>query len=193
MDLREYVAQALERTRQRTLDMVQDLRQEDLAWRPGPEANPVGFLLFHVFRSEDRYFHVWLSPAGEVWSREGWDRRWPMPQPPPDAPDQWTTGFSWTPQHVGAWAPPPREELLDYGQRVRKSALLVLGRLDLGLLPVPVRPDQPLRTRAYFLYQASHHEAQHQGQIDYISGLRKAGAAPSRGGRSSASRARKRA
>ena len=38
-------------------------------------------------------------------------------------------------------------------------------------LPESLRPDRPEFTVAYYLQQAVIHEAQHQGQIEYIVGL----------------------
>jgi len=165
----------MERTRQITVDMVKALTPVHLRWQAGPGANPIGFLLFHIFRTEDRYFHTWLSQAGEVWEREGWSQRWPLPSPP-SAPDPiWTMGYGWTAQEVSAWEPPSLAELLAYGEAVREGSLKVLRGLDPTRLPEPLRPERPRITIGFFVYNASHHEAQHQGQIDYILGLMKAG------------------
>ncbi|MBI4200601.1 MAG: DinB family protein [Chloroflexi bacterium] len=168
MDAQEFVRFAIERTRGATLAMVRDVRQEDLAWRPGPEANPIGFLLFHIFRSEDRLLHRLLGGTDEVWDREGWDRRWRLPPPPPDAAELWFTGNSWTPAQVAAWKAPAKEELLAYGEQAHRSGLEVLPKLDPAQWHVLVRPE---RTRAFYLHLVMHHEAQHQGQIDYVAGI----------------------
>jgi len=173
MDVREFVAQSMERTRQTTLNMVKDLTPAQLRWQAGPEANTIGFLLFHTFRTEDRYFHVWMSGADEVWEQEGWSSRWRLPSPPSNLDPIWTMGYSWTPQEVASWEPPALADLLAYGQAVRESALKVLSEFDLGRLPEPLNPERPQITIGYFVYAASHHEAQHQGQIDYILGLMK--------------------
>jgi hypothetical protein len=174
MDLREFILHSMERSRQLTLNMVKELTPEQLGWHSGPEANSVGFLLFHVFRVEDWYFHTMLSTAGQVWERAGWSRRWHLPIP---AGDRRNTGNSWTAQEVAAWQPPPLSELLDYGQAVRSGAVQALRALDLARLEEVVRPDTPLWTVAFVLHQASHHESHHNGQIDYVLGLRKSAAA----------------
>jgi len=173
MDVREFVVSSITRVREATLNMVEGLSQEDLLWRAASFANPVGFLLFHTFRVEDRYYHRWLSTAEEVCEQEGWSRRWKMPDPHADAPELWysQTGNSWTPDQGAAWEPPPKDELLEYGQRVRESAIQVLTEFDVSKLTLAPRSDRPSFTYAYYLYQLSHHEAQHQGQIDYVVGL----------------------
>lgn len=171
MDIREFVRVSMERTRQRTLNAVQGVSGQQARWRPYPGANSISFLLFHIFRVEDRYFHRWLSASGEVWERDGWERHIPLPPHPPGIDPIWTTGNSWTSADVEAWQPPSLEVLLRYGEQVRQSALKVLEQIDLARLDYAPRPDRPQFTVAYYLYQASHHEAEHQGQIDYLKGL----------------------
>ncbi|MBI4311224.1 MAG: DinB family protein [Chloroflexi bacterium] len=175
MDIREFVAASITRTRNGTLSLVKDLDQADMAWRPAPFANPIGFLLFHAFRVQDRYTHSWLAPSRHVWEAEGWNSRWPMPQPHPGATELWfsETGNSWTPEQVAAWPIPPKEELLAYGTRVLESTLEVVRTFDTSKLSVAPRPDRPDFTYAYYFHMASHHEAQHQAQIDCILGLKR--------------------
>lgn len=173
MDSREYIRQQLERTRKSTLAMVEGLRDEQLTWQPAPDANHIGFLLFHTFRAEDRYFNRWLAGDGtEVWEREGWSQRWPLPDRP-DPSQAWWVGNSWTPEEMHNWSPPPLAELLEYGAAVRAAGMETLRTLDMTRLPESLRPDRPEFTVAYYLQQAVIHEAQHQGQIEYIVGLMK--------------------
>ncbi len=173
MDVREFVAQSMERTRQTTLGMVKELTPAQMRWQAGPEANTIGFLVFHAFRTEDRYFHTWMTGTDEVWEREGWSNRWRLPSPPSNPDSIWTMGYGWTPQEVANWEPPPMAELLAYGQAVRESSLKLLRELDPGRLEEPMNPDHPQMTIGYFVHSGSHHEAMHQGQIDYILGLMK--------------------
>ncbi len=171
MDVREFVAKSMERTRGYTLDMVKDLSPQQLRWRPAPGTNCVAFLLFHTFRAEDLYFGRWISGEGELWDREGWAGRWILPSPRSDSNPIWSTGNSWTVAEVDGWQPPPLSELLDYGETVRRSALPVLREFDLARLAEVPRPEFPHLTLTHYLISASHHEAQHQGQIDYLLGL----------------------
>ncbi len=175
MGMRDFVTTSITRTRSATLNMVKDLTQEDLAWRPASFANPIGFLLFHVFRVQDRYFNSWIAPGRQLWETEGWRTTWRLPQLFLGAPELWfsETGNSWTPEQVAAWPIPPKDELLAYGRQVQESALQALQGFDMSKLTVAPRPDRPDFTYEYCLYVASHHEAQHQAQIDYILGLKR--------------------
>jgi hypothetical protein len=171
MDLRDFVADAMNRTRHATLNVVRDMTAEQLRWAPAPGANSTGFLLFHAFRAEDMYFHSALSKAGEIWERDGWVERWRLPSTLPPDRLRTTTGNSWTAEEVASWQVPPLAELLAYGQAVRDSALKVLQDLDLSRLSEVPRPNRPDMTVAGYLFLASHHESQHLGQMDYLAGL----------------------
>ena len=170
MDLRDFVIDSMENTRQATLMMVKDLTPAQLRWRPGPEANFIAFLLFHVFRSDDWYFGM-ITGKPELWGSEGWSNRWKLPSTPADASSSWDTGFSWTPEQLATWEPPSLEELLAYGQAVRSSRVDGIRDLDLKRLPEMPRPDLSDWTIARYLQLTSRHEAEHQGQMDYTLGL----------------------
>ncbi|MBI4203240.1 MAG: DinB family protein [Chloroflexi bacterium] len=176
MDIRDFVVASIIRTRNSTLNTVKDLAQEELAWKPAPFANTIGFLLWHSIRTEDRYIHQWLGNGAEdVWKSEGWNKKWRMPEPHPGASQAWfgETGNSWTPEQVAGWPIPPKEELLAYGVRSQEKVIEVIRAFDLEKINIPVQPDRPNVTYANYLYIASHHEAQHQAQIDYIIGLKR--------------------
>ena len=103
MDVRDYVADTITRTRTNTVNMVQGLTTEQLTWQIAPGANTIGFLLFHTFRVEDYFLRV-LGADQELWRRDGWDQRWTLPDPPDDVTGIWFTGNSWTPEDVASAA-----------------------------------------------------------------------------------------
>ena len=174
MDIREFTAYCMERNRTATMQSISGLGQEELTWQPHPSANPIGFLLFHIFRTEDWYVHRVLGEREEVWERDGWDRRWVLPPHGVEVAPVWPTGQTWTIEQVVEWEPPPLEEMLGYAQQVRRSALEVLQGLDPATLDKPLDPNRPEITRTFHLRIVARHEAQHQGQIDYIAGLLRA-------------------
>ena len=92
MDVTEFVAFCMERNRWNTLQSIEGLSQGDLTWQPHPSANPIGFLLFHIFRTEDRYVHRVLGERDEVWEQDGWDRRWVLPPHGAEVTPVWPTG-----------------------------------------------------------------------------------------------------
>lgn len=171
MELREWIAESMARARKVTLFLVEGLSPEELRWRPVTGANSAGFLLFHIFRAEDFHFHRMIGNEEELWVSDGWSRKWSLPATIPEERIPRASGNSWTPEEVEAWEPPPLGELLAYGAAVRESALAVLRGFNAGRLSERPNPDRPERTVATYLYLATHHEAQHQAQIDYLLGL----------------------
>lgn len=171
MDLRDFVVQTMERTRKRTLDAVGGLTDAQLRWRPGPDANHVGFLLFHIFRAEDRYAHRWLSQKGEVWFKQGYAARHKLPVQPPDQDSPLNSGNSWTSQQVGDFQVPPLKDLLAYADAVRKSSVEVVRGVDITRLNDRPNPKLPDMTVTRYLQNCFSHEIEHQAQVEYILGL----------------------
>ena len=123
----EFVEMAISQSRNATLALVSGLDRDQLMWRAGPEANTVGFLVWHVFRTEDRYIRF-LTGEEETYTADGWKDRWPLPDTITGDRAALTTGNSWTSDEVGAFDIPPIEELLAYGEAVRGRVLeLVAG------------------------------------------------------------------
>ena len=171
MDVRDYVADTIVRTRAGTLGLVQGLTPEQLTWQIAPDANTIGFLLFHTLRVEDYFLRV-LGAEQELWRRDGWDRRWTLPDPPADAAGIWFTGNGWTPENVASFQQPPLDEMLAYGAAVREAFLDHLRTLDLSRLQEMVWPRRnPTATVAHVLQMVVHHESEHQGHIGLLLGL----------------------
>lgn len=171
MDAREFVAYCMERNRAATMEAVDGLTQDELVWQPRPSANHIGFLLFHIFRTEDSYVHRMLGGVPEVWETEGWNQRWLLPSHGTDVASVWPTGQTWTTEQMMGWKPPLLSEMSNYAVRVRISALKVIRNLDPLTWEKPLNPGRSQATRASYLRIVTRHEAQHNGQIDYIAGL----------------------
>ena len=171
MDVRDFIADSIVRTRAGTLDLVQGLTPEQLTWQIAPQANTIGFLLFHTLRVEDYFLRV-LGAEQELWRRDGWDQRWTLPEPPDDVTGIWFTGNSWTAEDVASFQPPPLDEMLAYGEAVRAAFLDRLRSLDLSRLHDKVWPRRnPTATVARVLQMVVHHESEHQGHIGLLLGL----------------------
>ncbi len=166
MDLRDYVAESMTRIREGTLNTLKNLDDADLYWTPSPQANPIGFLVWHTARSEDNYFARFIAPGPQLWQRDGWHQKFGM------SPDE--TGNSWNAEQVHAFRAPSKQALFDYTLAVRTHALAELKALDVAKLSERPRTDRPNLTRAHILQNVVSHDAHHQGAIDYLVGLRKA-------------------
>lgn len=168
MDIREFVKASMTQVRNMTIQSLEGLTEKEYHWYPGAEANPISFLLLHIGRTEDRYFHRWLDPSTPaVWDQQGLDKEYNLPisNMPQEA------GNSWTIQQVREFCYPPLEKILKYLEDVRKDSFRIIGSLDLSTIDEPLRPDRPSQTRGYYLRMASIHEGGHGGAIDYLRGL----------------------
>lgn len=176
MNTLEFVEMAATQSRNATLALVSNLERDQLAWRAGPEANTVGFLIWHVFRTEDRYIRF-LTGEEETYTADGWKDKWPLPGTITGDRAALTTGNSWTSDEVGAFDIPPLDELLSYGEAVRGRVLELVRGLDEDTLDQVPNQERPEWMTATYLRSMITHEFGHQQQMDYIVGLQKAASA----------------
>src|SRR6478609_7072939 len=89
MNVSELMTDALGRVHELVHSVVEGLSDDDLAWRPDPEANSIAWLVWHLTRIEDD--HV-ADVAGreQAWTAEGWADRFGLPF----APDEHGYGMS---------------------------------------------------------------------------------------------------
>ena len=81
MTLDEFIVDALAREQELLLEEVQDLTPEELGWRAGPEANPIGWILWHMLRVEDMWFQFFVQRQTEIWEKGRLERNvWPAHQ-----------------------------------------------------------------------------------------------------------------
>ena len=78
MDVSDLLTDALGRVRAQVPDVLAGLGDDDLAWRPDPEANSIAWLVWHLTRIEDD--HV-AGAAGteQLWTSQGWVDRFDLP------------------------------------------------------------------------------------------------------------------
>ena len=60
MDFRDIVRLALEECKRDLYKHIDELTREELTWQPGPESNPIGYLVWHIARDEDRWINLRL-------------------------------------------------------------------------------------------------------------------------------------
>jgi uncharacterized damage-inducible protein DinB len=78
MNVSELLADALGRVREQMPDVVAGLSEDDLAWRPDPEANSIAWTVWHLSRIEDDHV-AGVAGTGQVWGAEGWADRFGLP------------------------------------------------------------------------------------------------------------------
>lgn len=176
MELQLFIEQTLEECKRRLYRTVQGLTAAEIARRPGPEANSIGFMLWHVARVEDRWLHRFALDGTEVWLRDGWHSRCGLP-----AGD---TGVGYSAAQVAGFVVPPVELLQGYFDAVRQETLAYVRGVTAAELDVHPRripfpevsggrglPDD--FTIARMFRQLIGEENQHFGQIAYVRGLQR--------------------
>ena len=78
MNVSELLGDALGRVREQMPDLVAGLSDDDLAWRPDPEANSIAWLVWHLTRIEDDHV-AGVAGTEQVWVAEGWAQRFGLP------------------------------------------------------------------------------------------------------------------
>ena len=166
MDLKDFILKSLERTQTTLADAVGDLEPDGLRWRAGPEANPIGFILWHLIRVEDRFIHALIQEKPQVWEEEKWCQRMNLPNNPGDS------GFGYTVEQVAAFPVPELGVLLQYGEAVRARTIEFIKNLEpAGLSRILEHPRLGRVTVAALIARLLVEVNQHIGQIGYIHGL----------------------
>lgn len=163
MNVCECLVSVLHYARENTLRLARGLTPEDLRFRPTPAANSTGFLLWHLGRVEDIWFHERLLKAPQLWVSQGWHKKLGLPPT--------GTGYGYTSEQVERLLIPDLDLLLAYMDAVHTSAQAFVRSynvddLDRTVLEDPTRPRTPFQIFRHVAY----HENQHNGQIDFIRG-----------------------
>ena len=153
---------------QQAIDMaLEGLTTDELKWKPGPEANPIGFILWHQSRAEDGFVRGMIQGKPQLWTKGGWFRRFNMPKDPQDS------GWGYTVEQVNAFAVPDLDTLKGYASSVRADTIRYLKKASTeDFAEIRKTPFGDLTVGQLFAMILCE-IAQHVGQIAYIRGLQK--------------------
>jgi hypothetical protein len=165
MDTRELLTDSFGRIRTIVASAVQGLTAEQLAYRPDPEANSVGWLVWHLIRVQDDHVAE-VAGTEQVWTAQGWVDRFGLPF------DRYATGYGQSPEDVAAVRVDSPETLTGYLDAVLEATerfVSTVGDGDLDRV-VDERWDPPV-TLAVRLISVLSDDLQHAGQAAYLRGL----------------------
>ena len=144
--------------------VLDGLGDDALAHRPGPEANPVGWLVWHSFRVQDDHVAD-VAGTEQVWTAQGYAERFALPY------DDAATGYGQSSADVGAFAA-SAELLADYADAVTEASLgYVKGLAPDDLDRVVDTSWDPPVTLGVRLVSVVGDDLQHLGQAAYVKGL----------------------
>jgi len=144
---------------------VEGLDADQLVWRAGPDANSVGWLVWHLTRVQDHHVAE-LVGDGQLWVSGEWADGFGL------APDPGNTGYGHTSAEVAGVRPASAELLVDYHDAVNARTVATLGALTPVELDriVDRRWDPPV-TMGVRLVSIADDSLQHAGQALYVRGL----------------------
>jgi uncharacterized damage-inducible protein DinB len=160
----EVLTDALTRTAEGVEALLDGLSDDDLTHRPGPDANSIAWLVWHLARVQDD--HV-ADVAGleQVYTAQGYADRFGFPL------DRGDIGYGHSSDAV-AQVHAPADLLLDYVRAVHAQTvgwLEGVSEADLDRV-VDDRWDPPV-TLGVRLVSVVNDDAQHLGQAAYVKGL----------------------
>lgn len=146
-------------------EAVEGLDAGQLAWRPGPDANTIGWLAWHIGRVEDSQIAD-LTGEAQLWVGGDWASRVGL------EPDPANHGYGHTSEQAAAVRPHGPGVLVEYLAAVHAVTDRFLGTLGQGDLDRIVdRNWDPPVTLGVRLVSIADDCLQHAGQAAYIRGL----------------------
>lgn len=147
------------------------LTAEELHRQPDPDSNPIGWLMWHLSRTQDRLVAV-MHGKEEEWFSGSWYEKFGRDANPRGR----DTGSGQTPEEVRAFRAPDVATLIGYYEKVRARTNVFLDELTDADLERPVQKPGasatgetvPMTVRLSDLIRDN---AQHTGQIAYLRGL----------------------
>ena len=144
--------------------LLDGMSVDDLAHRPEPGANPVGWLVWHLLRVQDDHV-AGVAGQEQVWTADGWFERSGVPL---DAAD---IGYGHSDEQVGD-VRLDAELLAGYSEAVHARTAQILAAMTDADLDVVVDDSwDPPVTAGVRLVSVLGDDLQHLGQAGYVRGL----------------------
>jgi hypothetical protein len=165
MDAGEVLSDAFGRLPALVRRAVDGLSPDRLRWAPADDANPIGWLVWHLTRIQDHHISELLD-ADQVWVGDGWAARFGL------EPDAQNTGFGHSAAEVRAVRPESAAALVEYYDAVAPRTMDLLAGVTAENLDriVDRRWDPPV-TMGVRLVSVLGDSLQHAGQAAYVRGL----------------------
>jgi Protein of unknown function (DUF664) len=165
MELNELLIDLFERIAEHVHEAVDGLDAESLITPPEPDANPIGWLVWHLTRVQDHHIAAILD-EDQVWVSGGWASRFGV------AADPQNTGYGHSPTDVLTIHPDGAGALIEYYEAVAARTRQLLQSTtpkDLDRI-VDERWDPPV-TLGVRLVSIADDDIQHAGQASYARGV----------------------
>ena len=165
MQTGEVLTDAYSRVRELVHQSVEGLDGEGLAFRPEPDANPIGWLVWHLTRIQDDHLSE-IAGREHAWTTAGWAESFGMPADPGN------TGYGHSSEQVAEVRPEGPAVLLGYHDAVADRTLEYLATVDAEELDRIIdRSYDPPVSVGVRLVSVISDNLQHAGQARYLRGI----------------------
>lgn len=165
MDVSQLLKDGFGRLPELVDEAVHGLSTEQLTWAPAPNANTIGWLVWHLTRVQDHHISELLA-ADQVWAGGDWAGRFGLESDPRN------TGYGHHAAQVAAVRPESAQALIDYYDAVASRTMALLDAATPEALDkvVDLRWDPPV-TLGVRLMSVLTDDLEHVGQAAYVRGL----------------------
>jgi len=165
MTVAELLEDALGRVRGAVHEVADGLTAEQLAYRPDPSANSIGWLIWHLTRVQDDHVSE-VAGTEQAWTADGWLGRFALPF------DAGATGWGHSADQAGQVTVASVDLLTRYHDAVHdRSVAFVRTLTDADLDRIVDKRWDPPVTLGVRLVSVIDDDAQHAGQAAYLRGL----------------------
>jgi hypothetical protein len=165
MEWQHLITGSLERVLETLEKALANTSQAELDIQPNPDSNSMGWIAWHLTRTQDRSISNLMGDK-QIWIKDEWFKKFKR------APDTQDTGFGHTPEDVAAFKSPEVVVLLAYHKAVLERSKRYLESLAFTELNRKV--DHPrFPTVGVSLVALLNDSLQHAGQVAYLRGLLK--------------------
>ena len=158
----DLLTDSFDRIAELVASVTDDLSREEAGYRPDPEANSIGWLIWHLSRVQDDHISG-VAGTEQVWPK--WRDQFGLPF------DEWATGYGQSSEDVGKVDVEP-ELLAEYYSEVAAATSQYIESLTEDDLARVVDADwDPPVTLTTRLVSVIGDTSQHIGQAAYVKGL----------------------
>lgn len=165
METRDVLADAFSRIKEEAHSAASELSAAGLNYRPDPDANSIGWLVWHLARVQDDHV-AHLAGHKQAYVADGWAERLGL------TPDEKDLGYGHTSQQVAAVEFDDATELLAYYDAVHERSLEYVASVGAAELDriVDERWDPPV-SAGVRIVSVIDDCVQHAGQALYVRGM----------------------
>ncbi|WP_020660592.1 mycothiol transferase [Amycolatopsis benzoatilytica] len=165
MNVADLLVDGFGRVRELVHEAVDGLTAEQLAARPGPDANSIAWLIWHLTRVQDDHVAD-VAGVEQTWTAQNWHGRFGLPFP------AGATGYGHRSKDVAQVRTESPELLTGYYDAVHEHTVSWVAGVDEAALDRVVDERwTPAVTLGVRLVSVLSDDLQHAGQAAYVKGL----------------------